>query len=50
MLSTELEEHLELMDRVLVFRDDELAAVFPHEGLTREALVASFFGAEELAS
>jgi len=46
MLSTEVEEHLELMDRVLVFRDDSVAEEFPHEGLTREALVGSFFGPE----
>ncbi len=47
MLSTEVEEHLELMDRVLVFRDAAVTAEFEHEGLTRERLVASFFGAEE---
>jgi len=50
MLSTEVDEHLELMDRVVVFRDDEIAAEFPHAELTRERLVASFFGAAELAS
>jgi ABC-type sugar transport system ATPase subunit len=44
MLSTEVEEHLELMDRVLVFRDNELAAQFERSELTRDALVESFFG------
>jgi ABC-type sugar transport system ATPase subunit len=44
MLSTELDELCELMDRVLVFRDGELVAELAGEGLTRNALVASFFG------
>jgi ABC-type sugar transport system ATPase subunit len=44
MLSTELDEHIELMDRVLVFRDNGLAADIPRSGLSREALVTSFFG------
>jgi len=49
MLSTEVDEHLELMDRVLVFRDEEVSAEFSHAELSRETLVASFFGAEEVA-
>ncbi len=49
MLSTEVEEHLELMDRVLVFRDAAVTAEFTHEELTQEGLVASFFGTEEPA-
>ena len=44
MLSTELDEHVELMDRVLVFRDGELAAELAGAGLGREALVSAFFG------
>jgi len=44
MLSTEVDEHVELMDRVLVFREGELCAELPGEGLTRHVLVASFFG------
>ena len=48
MLSTEVEEHLELMHRVLVFRDNTVAEEFPHEGLSRETLVASFFGPESV--
>ena len=47
MLSTEVDELLELMDRVLVFREHELFAEMPHEGLTRESLVGSFFGRAE---
>jgi ABC-type sugar transport system ATPase subunit len=44
MLSTELDEHVELMDRVLVFRDQALAAEIPRPRLSRSALVAAFFG------
>ncbi len=44
MLSTELDEHVRLMDRVLVFREHELAAELPRSALSRQALVASFFG------
>ena len=46
MLSTELDEHVELMDRVLVFRDHELFRELPAAAVTRESLVASFFGQE----
>ena len=44
MLSTELDEHIELMDRVLVFREQELVAEIGRSGLTRHALLGSFFG------
>jgi ABC-type sugar transport system ATPase subunit len=44
MVSTELDEHVELMDRVLVFREQELAAEIPRGSLTRNGLVAAFFG------
>jgi ABC-type sugar transport system ATPase subunit len=47
MLSTEVDEHIELMDRVLVLRDGERSAQFHHSELTRESLVASFFGKQE---
>ena len=43
MLSTEVEEHIELMDRVLVFRENELAAEFTKAELERDRLVGSFF-------
>jgi ABC-type sugar transport system ATPase subunit len=46
MLSTELDEHIELMDRVLVFREDELFKEFERSEVTRERLVAAFFGEE----
>jgi ABC-type sugar transport system ATPase subunit len=46
MLSTELDEHVELMDRVLVFREDELFKEFDRSEVTRERLVAAFFGEE----
>jgi ABC-type sugar transport system ATPase subunit len=44
MLSTELDEHVELMDRVLVFREHELFRELPRDKLSRSALVAAFFG------
>ena len=44
MLSTEVDEHVELMDRVLVFREHEQAAELSGAQLTRERLVAGFFG------
>lgn len=48
MLSTEVDEHLELMDRVLVFRDHRISSTFTRDELTRESLVQSFFvGREE---
>jgi ABC-type sugar transport system ATPase subunit len=48
MLSTEVDEHVELMDRVLVFREGELAAEIPRRDATRGRLVASFFGEDHL--
>ena len=44
MLSTEVDEHVELMDRVLVFREHEVFAELAREQVTRESLVAAFFG------
>jgi ABC-type sugar transport system ATPase subunit len=44
MLSTELDEHVELMDRVLVFREHELFVEFDRSEVTREGLVGAFFG------
>jgi len=44
MLSTEIEEHIALMDRVLVFREGELFVDIPREQLSRERLIAGFFG------
>jgi ABC-type sugar transport system ATPase subunit len=46
MLSTELDEHVELMDRVLVFREHELFKEFDRSQVTRDGLVAAFFGEE----
>jgi ABC-type sugar transport system ATPase subunit len=46
MLSTEIDELLELMDRVLVFREHEVTATFERGELGREGLVASYFGRE----
>ena len=44
MLSTEVDEHVELMDRVLVFREHELFREIGRGDLSREALVSAFFG------
>ena len=46
MLSTEVDEHVELMDRVLVFRDGTVGAVVERDQLSRAALVSAFFGQE----
>ena len=46
MLSTELIELIELMDRVLVFREHEVYAEFRKDQLSGELLVASYFGQE----
>jgi ABC-type sugar transport system ATPase subunit len=47
MVSTELDELVELMDRVLVFREHELFTVIERRDLTRPALVSAFFGHPE---
>jgi ABC-type sugar transport system ATPase subunit len=47
MLSTEVDEHVELMDRVLVFREHELFAELPRERVSQESLVHAFFGRSE---
>jgi ABC-type sugar transport system ATPase subunit len=47
MLSTELDEHVELMDRVLVFREHELFREFDRSEVSRERLVSAFFGEED---
>jgi ABC-type sugar transport system ATPase subunit len=44
MLTTELIELVELMDRVLVFREGELFRELAREQITRTNLVASYFG------
>lgn len=49
MLSSEVDELVELVDRVLVFRDQTVFAEIPRETLTREAVVAAYFGQEAAA-
>lgn len=44
MLSSEVDELVELVDRVLVFRDQEVFAEIPRKDLTTEAVVAAYFG------
>ncbi len=46
MLSTEIDEHLQLMDRVLVFRDGSVVAEIGREDLSRNGLVSAFFGSD----
>lgn len=45
MLSTEVDEHVELMDRVLVFREGSISSVLEREQLGRARLISAFFGA-----
>ena len=47
MLSSELDEHVELMDRVLVFREHQLSREIPRDLLSRQTLGAAFFGERE---
>ena len=45
MVSTEVEEHLALMDRILVFRGGSVSSRVPaRDRRTRDGLVAAFFG------
>jgi ABC-type sugar transport system ATPase subunit len=44
MHSTEIDEHVELMDRVLVFREHELFCDLDRSALSRQTLVSAFFG------
>lgn len=44
MLSSEVDELIELVDRVLVFRDNEVFAEIPRRRLSTEAVVAAYFG------
>jgi ABC-type sugar transport system ATPase subunit len=51
MLSSEVEELVELVDRVLVFRDQSVFDEIPRERLTTDAVVAAYFGqAREVAA
>ena len=44
MLSSEVDELVELMDRVFVFWENSLVEVISRANLTRANLVSSFFG------
>lgn len=50
MLSSELEEHLNVMDRVVVMRENAVSAEFDAADVTRERLVSAFFGMNEEVS
>jgi ABC-type sugar transport system ATPase subunit len=47
MLSSELDEHVELMDRVLVFREHELFCEIERASLSRQTLLSGFFGEDD---
>ena len=47
MLSTDVDEQLGLMDRVLVFREGELYREMPATALTRDSLVSAYFADPE---
>ena len=49
MLSTEVDEHVELVDRVLVFREHELFCEMSRAETDRRSLVAAYFGRREHA-
>src|SRR4051794_70452 len=44
MLSTEVDEHVELMDRVLVFREGQVNKELQRDELSRQSIVGAFFG------
>jgi ABC-type sugar transport system ATPase subunit len=44
VLSSEVDELVDLADRVLVFRDQTVFAEIPHTGLSTESIVAAYFG------
>lgn len=44
MISSEVDEHLALMDRVLVMRDQEVFKEFDRQSNSRQAIIAAFFG------
>jgi ABC-type sugar transport system ATPase subunit len=46
MLSSEVDEHVELMDRVLVFREGAPFCEIGRDALSRESLVSAYFGKE----
>jgi ABC-type sugar transport system ATPase subunit len=44
VLSTEVDELVNLVDRVLVFRDQQVVAQIPRDRLTRSTIVSAYFG------
>jgi ribose transport system ATP-binding protein/rhamnose transport system ATP-binding protein len=46
MLSTEVDEHISLMDRVLVFRENQLSRELTRTELSRDTLIESYFGTQ----
>lgn len=50
MLSSEVDELVELVDRVLVFRNQSVFAEIPRTRLSADAIVAAYFGQSEVAA
>lgn len=48
ILSTELDEHVELVDRVLVFREQAVFCELTRGQLNRDSLVAAYFGGRDM--
>ncbi len=46
MVSSEVDEQVELMDRVMVFREGSLSSTLSRERLSRTALISAFFGGQ----
>jgi ABC-type sugar transport system ATPase subunit len=44
VLSSEVDELVDLADRVLVFRDQSVFTEIPHSELSTESIVAAYFG------
>ena len=47
LLSSEVDELLELVDRVVVFRESAVVAEIPRSSLSRSALVGAYFGHQD---
>lgn len=47
MVSTEVDEHIELMDRVHIFREGAVSSTLTRDYRNRQNLVAAFFGRVE---
>jgi ABC-type sugar transport system ATPase subunit len=46
MVSSEVDELVEVTDRVLIFRDQTVSSELERGAMSRESLIAGFFGEE----